>query len=123
MTFDRFFLLLTCINPFTGLIDWFFSLKIWVPFSRLSFSLSLSQFVYIAYSFASTRSIYDFNPHSMAKEIFLNVCGTFVFGNFIFLLFEGPLLSIVKKYSGLKRHSEAVDDTAELNSKREIKND
>lgn len=100
----------------TGLVNWFVSLRIWVPMSRLSYSISLSQFVFIAYSFASTRSIYDHDAYSMAKEIFVNTAGTFVVANIVFLLFEGPIISIFKRCTGLKRRSE-------VNGKRDFKSD
>ena len=89
-------------------IHWFVSLKVWIPISRLGFSLSLCQFVFIAYSFALTRSIYNFNSDSMAKEILLNCIGTFLLGNLIFVLFEGPMISMFKRFK--RRSLEAGGD-------------
>lgn len=95
------------ISP--GLVLWILSQKIWLPWSRLSFTLSLCQFVLIGYWFATARSIFTFNFDSIIREIILNLLTTFLLGNFIFLFIEGPIMSLVKSYVGLKSRSESSD--------------
>ena len=118
---DKLFLaLLQFFTFYTALFGYFtifrklFSLKIWIPISRLSFGISLSQFIYIGYSFSSTRNSYTLNAENMQKEILMNCIYTFLLSNLIFLFMEGPLIAMFKKYSGYKGRMEAVKKSRRL---------
>ena len=84
---------------------WFLSLKFWLPWSRLSFTFSLCQFIMIGYWFATARTIFTFNFDSIVREIVINLLSTFLLGNFLFLFIEGPIMSLLKSYLGLKSRS------------------
>lgn len=72
----------------------------------MAFSLCYCQFIYIAYTFASTRSSYSYNFDAVFKEMLGNCVSIFILGNFIFLFFEAPMLSLFMKLTGLKRRSQ-----------------
>ena len=103
-----FFCFYTVSFGHSTLISKLLSLKIWIPISRLAFGMSLSQFTYIAYSFSSTRNSYTLNLENVQKAILINFIYTFLLSNFIFLFMEGPLISMFKKYSGLKGRLESI---------------
>ena len=82
------------------------SVKFLVPCSRLAFPLSLSQFIYISYSYSSITHAYTFTIDTIVKELFINTFFIFLLGNFIYLFFEAPMINLAKAYLGLKKRSE-----------------
>ena len=80
----------------------------------MAFSICYCQFIYLAHTFASSRSSYSYNPDAIFKEVLGNCVAIFILGNFIFLFFEAPLLNLVMKYSGFKRRSKnRIDEPIE----------
>lgn len=96
------------------------SLRFFVPWSRMSFSLIICQFTFLFYQLGSTRTVYHYNRMTALKEIFSGYFFTFVCGNFIFLFFEQPLTRVFQKVVGIKRRSEIVSES-ELKSDPEEK--
>lgn len=88
-----------------GLFLWFSSLKVWVPLSRLSFSIGMLQFIAIEYLYASIRVAANFDLLSMAITYVVGVLFTFVLANVVFVVMEGPLMALLKKYSDFKRRA------------------
>ena len=104
----NFFAFYTASFGYFTIIRKFLSLKCWYPLSRLSFGISLSQFVYISYTFSTTRNSYTLNAENMQRDFLINFIYIFLLSNFIFLFVEGPLIAMLKKYSGYKGRMEAV---------------
>ena len=72
----------------------------------MAFSICYIQFVYISWSYASTRNSYSYHWDEMFKEMLGNCVAVFVLGNFIFLFFEAPMFNLFVKYTGFKRRSQ-----------------
>ena len=90
----------------TGLVHWGLSLPIWAPLSRLAFSIGMLQFVAIEYLYASTRVALNFDLISMGIAFLASLLFTFVLANVVFVVFEGPLMALMKKnknYADYKR--------------------
>lgn len=80
--------------------------KWYIPWSRLSLSISLIQFIYLHYSLASTRTIFVFNRLFVLKEIISTFAFTWWCGNLVYLLFEQPSNNLFKNYFGAKRRQD-----------------
>ena len=93
-------------RPFRALM----SLKWFIPWSRMSLSISLIQFIYLHYSLASTRTIFVFNRLFVLKEIVSTFVFTWIFGNLMFLFLEQPLNNLFRNYLGTKRRQEVSSE-------------
>ena len=87
------------------------SLRFFVPWSRMSFSLIICQFTFLFYQLGSTRTVYHYNRMTAFKEAFSGFFFTFALGNFIFLFFEQPLTRVFQKVAGIKRRSEIASES------------
>lgn len=74
----------------------------------------LSQFLYIAYTFSTTRISFGMNAENVRKEVLSNITHTFLLSNFIFLFIEGPLITILKKCTGLNGRLESIKNAEKL---------
>ena len=93
-----------------GQLRQLFSSRFFIPWSRLSFTLIMCQFTFLLYALGSTRTIFPFNRMTGFKETFSGYIFTFIFGNFLFLFFDGPMTNIFKHYFGIKKRSELISE-------------
>lgn len=91
------------------------SLKWFIPWSRMSLSISLIQFIYLHYSLASTRTIFVFNRLFVLKEIVVTFVATWILGNLVFLFLEQPLNNLFRNYLGIKRRQEVAAEEKKSN--------
>ena len=84
------------------------SLKWFIPWSRMSLSISLIQFIYLHYSLAATRTIFVFNRLFVLKEIVNTFVFTYILGSLVFLFLEQPLNNLFRNYLGTKRRQEVA---------------
>lgn len=78
------------------------------------------QFLVIEYLYASIRAPQSFDLLSMAMLLLVCVVSTFVSANVVFVVFEGPLMGLMKHYSDYRRRVgliEPYESDGELSKK------
>ena len=70
------------------------------------------QFLVIEYLYASTRVVQVYDFISFGTQLLVTIIYTFVFANVVFVVFEGPLMAILKHYSDYKRRTGLVEPIA-----------
>lgn len=87
-------------------------LKIFAPWSRLSFGISLLQFIVIPFAYLQSTNSFTFRIYDLVKEFFVIIMFTFVLSNVAYLFMEGPLISLYKHYIGQEQRSEIKKEWA-----------
>ena len=69
----------------------------------MSLSIGLLQFIAINYLYASSRTVLNFDLLSLAFALLSTLVSTFILANLVFVVSEGPLMAMLKKYGDYKR--------------------
>ncbi|XP_074593384.1 nose resistant to fluoxetine protein 6-like [Brevipalpus obovatus] len=70
--------------------------KIFVPFSRLTFSISMSEMLFIWYDLTNSHQYFPIDGYNMTMRIIYLFIGCSLLGCLVYLLFEAPSLNLIK---------------------------
>lgn len=79
------------------------SLKIWVPLSRLSYTLIMSQFIYLWYNAGNHQDLFRTSGLNLWKEAIFSLVVSLLIGHFVFIFLESPIQSILFHLTGLDK--------------------
>lgn len=70
--------------------------KLFVPYSRLSYSISMSEMLFIWYDLANSHQYFPVDSYNMIMRVtyIFTVCS--LLGYFVYLLFEAPTVNLLK---------------------------
>ncbi len=85
-----------CITGNGGLINKFLSWKVFIPLSRLTYSVYLTHVWIVWYYWGSRRDIIDLNDFSFVTLFSFIIIMCFLFAAIFSLLFESPFIALQK---------------------------
>ena len=87
------------------------SSTIWIPLSRLSYTIIMSQFIYLWYNIGTRRDLVRMATIDLMKEALLSLVASFLIGNLVFVFLEAPIQNILLYLTGMgKRKSSLKQD-------------
>ncbi len=85
-----------CITGNGGLVNKFLTLKVFIPLSRLTYSVYLTHIYIVWIYWCSRRELVDVNSFQMISMYFEVVLMSFIIGAVFSLFFESPFLNLQK---------------------------
>lgn len=74
------------------------NLKIFVPFSRLTYSISMSEMLFIWYDLTNSHQYFPVDGYNMAMRVTYIFTMCTILGYFVYLLFEAPAVNLLKLF-------------------------
>ncbi|CAL1284185.1 unnamed protein product [Larinioides sclopetarius] len=94
-SFSISWVIFVCVTGQGGIINWLLSLKIFVPFSRLSYCFYFIHMIAIEKYFLSVEQLTEFSLVSAVLLHFYIILGSWIVSFVVSLIFERPLLNLL----------------------------
>jgi len=95
-----------CITGNGGLINKFLSSKIFIPLSRLTYSVYLTHAWIVWYYWGSRRDLVDLNNFTIFSLFCGNLLMCYILGAMFSLLFESPIFKLQKYFKNSLTHNQ-----------------